>query len=166
MPKLAATLASILLIASSIGVNIARYPQVGRTIDPARAGAAETASALQAADETPRVEKAAAELLPAKLEAAATAARDTRQGTANGELAADRMVAVAPRPVQQQSSGDIAIVDVRPMVSVQEAQSANSESPASQHRVERLPNIDSGEQLSSDSGSINEELSYPATNTP
>ena len=33
VPKLAATLASLLLIASSIGVNIARYPQVGRIID-------------------------------------------------------------------------------------------------------------------------------------
>ena len=32
MPKFAATLASLLLIASSIGVNIARYFQVGRTV--------------------------------------------------------------------------------------------------------------------------------------
>ena len=79
MPKLAATLASFLLIASSIGVNIARYPQVGRTMDAAAAGAAETASPLQNAGDIPHVEKADADQSPVGQEKAPPAVTEKRQ---------------------------------------------------------------------------------------
>ena len=75
MPRLAATLASILLIASSIGVNIVRYPQVGRSIEPSTAGAAETAIS-QSSSSAQSIEKIAAEKSPNKPVAAAPAARE------------------------------------------------------------------------------------------
>jgi hypothetical protein len=166
VPRLAATLASLLLIASSIGVNIARYPRVGRTMDATAAGAAETASPSQTASEAPRVEKPEANQLPLRPEVAAPAVRETLPDVASGDPHSDRMVALAPQPVAAQKDTSVPIVDVRPMVSVGDAPTIGMESPVNPSRFQRLPPVESSGQVSFDGGVTDDGASYPTTATP
>ena len=167
VPRLAATLAAILLIASSIGINVARYPRVGRTIDPAPAAAAESASPSQTADEAPRAEKRVdRDESPVRPQVADPAAREARPVVADGEPTADRMVAVTPQTMPAQIDKSVPIVDVRPMVSASDTQTSCTDSPANAKRFQRLPPVESNGQFSLESGVADDGAGYPATATP
>ena len=164
MPRLAATLASLLLIASSIGVNIARYPSVGRPLDPPSAGTVEAASPPQTASTAPAAEKADIDQSPGKPNTPAT--REARPNVANNDLPSDRMVAVAPLPPAAQTDGNVPIVDVRPMVSGGDTQANVTETSMNRSRVQRLPAVDSGSQFQLEADSAVDGKGYSTTSTP
>jgi hypothetical protein len=166
VPRLAATLASLLLIASSIGVNITRYPKVGHSIDPAFAGAAETPTVSPSASEASRVDKADANQLSAKPEFAAPTAHETQPRAVNNDSPTDHVAAVVPQPTTAQADGNVPIVDVRPMVSVGDAPSSGTEAPANQNGVQRLPTVANGNQFPPEPNSADVGESYPTTATP
>ena len=120
MPKLAATLASLLLIASSIGVNIARYPQVGRTLDPPSAeirlrtaNPSQTGTVGSMVGETRPVETAATRgLKPGKAEIALPAV-DEQQSSVKQEVPAVPVAAKPAPPVQPEPT--VPIIDVWPV---------------------------------------------------
>jgi hypothetical protein len=174
VPKFAATLASLLLIASSIGVNIARYPQVGQTMGAdERARAAETADFSPAAQQTNLVETANQDTRqagetgaePAKPQAAATVAQNEQPRVAEPieKKPADSPAPSQPGPV-------VPILDVRPMVPVASLTGATaSQDPrACADEVRRLPPVDSRVSPITDLQAAETDGSeaYAATSTP
>jgi hypothetical protein len=156
----------LLLIASSIGVNIARYPQVGRTAEPAPASAAETASPPQTAGEVPRAEKQETDRTPVKPETPASTVREPSPSTANLEPIPNRVVAVDAIPIPAQSTKDVPIIDVRPMVSVGDTPANGAETSAYSSRIQRLPPVENSGLVPLDSGGVGERSNYPTTTTP
>jgi hypothetical protein len=166
VPKVAATLASLLLIASSIGVNIARYPQVGRMIDPGQAEAAEPASPAVAASPVPPVETPHAELSPAK-PATGTPPQIPQEATSGVNPSPGRKTTeVKPSTAPAQVQVAIPIVDVRPMVPVASLQSGDAIS--NRNEVRRLPLVDNIGFASADAeGNLASSANtYPTTSTP
>jgi hypothetical protein len=175
LPNFASTLASLLLIASSIGVNIARYPQVGRTIDDAPAGTVTQAKAAVPADAPPltpasnglKAENPGAlgasgiEPEPAKsLQFAAGGAADSPQGTKRR----DPDMAVVPVPSAPRT--EVPILDVRPLIPVASPEAASS--GAELNSLRRLPPVvgnawPSAPQLDAVPGA---REPYPETATP
>jgi hypothetical protein len=166
VPKLAATLASLLLMASSIGVNIARYPQVGRTIHTAQANAAETANPPQAKGQTLPAETFKSDYPPAKTEVAADTVEEPRPLTAKSESIPDRTIAQAAAPVQKDIA--VPIVDVRPMAPLARPRSNGGDSPAGGDVVRRLPPIEANRLTEADIESACTKVgaAYPTTSTP
>ena len=151
MPKLAATLASLLLIACSIGVNIARYPQVGRALDPPCAATAEPANLSPAASQTPPVETTdKADLTPVKPEVAAPVAEEAKP--AAGERESRAVSAAAPSAPPAQTDLTVPIVDVRPMAPAGR-QANGGGSPAGDGEVRRLPAVESNGFAAADTDS-------------
>ncbi len=166
MPKLAATLASLLLIASSIGVNIARYPEVGRLADPRTVAAAEPANWPQATSQPAPAETANADHQPPRTESAAQVAEQS-------PLAQQQPPGTFPtihteRPVLlAQPDVAVPIVDVRPMVPVTNL-TANERPAPTANGVRRLPPVYSAEATAVEFGSTRgiDASAYPATSTP
>jgi len=173
LPKFAATLASLLLIASSIGVNIARYPQVGRTINAGqRTDVAEPIKSAPAAEESSRVETANQDSLAAnKIEIEPA---KSPQVAAVAPLEPARVEEFsAPQPAagnpHSPSGSNVPILDVRPMVPVASLRAAGeSEPPGSSDEVRRLPPVEPSvfavdESQAAGSG---DPQPYLATSTP
>ena len=172
MPKFAATLASLLLITSSIGVNIARYPKVGRTLEAEqRTDAAELANSMPSAPQSSQVETAHPDSLPARdievqpetstqVTAVARAEIARTEEHDNTKPAADaaHSMPVSPLP----------ILDVRPLVPVATMRAAAADITPGYDEVRRLPPVESGVPPVADSlaaGSY-ESQPYPTTSTP
>jgi len=161
VPKLAATLASLLMIASSIGVNIARYPRVGHSIDPQVGrtndhGQADVAPAepAQAANPEPIT------LPPPPVETAqAVPPTKANESASNGE-AKQQSGMVTPVTVP--------IIDVRPMAPAANSQTDSGNSPAADDQVQRLPPVETNGFTMQDAepASPNDSASYPTTATP
>ncbi len=172
MPKLASTLASLLLIASSIGVNAVRYPQVGRAIEPHTATAAESANSPPAASgqlasqnppvdtseagtpaPTPQTIRMDAEQLP-------PTAPEFQQSPVFAAAPAER----APPP----ANVTVPIVDVRPMVPVADLTANNGGSAMTVGAVSRLPPVEISGMAASDTDSARPSFAsaYPTTATP
>ena len=173
VPKFAAILASLLLIASSIGVNIERYPQVGRTIDAGqRTDAAEPVNSPPAAPQSGRVETANPDALPAR-EAEIEPAKPSQVATV--PPAENARVEEASNPKQtaatahSQPEPAATILDVRPMVPATDLPTAaGADRPAGADEVRRLPPLEPGtsaiaEPQAAASGAA---VQYPATSTP
>ncbi len=174
MPKFAATLASLLLIASSIGVNIARYPQVGRTLNAGqRSDAAELANSATVAQHSGPVATVNPDSLPAHkteiepakslhVAAAARLEKACVETPCDSELAP---VANRPQPVPA-----LPIVDVRPMVPVAGLPTATGEAnpPAGRDEVRRLPPVEPSASAVADVSAAepDEAQPYTATSTP
>lgn len=163
MPKFAATLASLLLIASSIGVNIARYPQVGRSVEPAeQVGAAETANSTPVSQQSDLVETANPDALPGRR---ATEPAQPSQAVPVAPLASPP-VEGAPRA----QGPAVAILDVRAMVPVAglPAVGGTASPPTAFDEVRRLPPIELSASAASDLQETRPNLAepYPATSTP
>lgn len=175
VPKLAATLASLLLISSSIGVNIARYPQVGRMADPnERIDTTATAKvspdsppAQQASrDETASPDSSLAretQIEPARSPQVAAPAKNTKV-EARIDPHAESATAGLQRPPA------VPILGVQPMVPIASLRPAGTvaDAPASYDDVRRLPPVDSSGLTVADSetAEFGETLPYPATVTP
>jgi hypothetical protein len=170
VPKFAATLASLLLIASSVGVNIARYPQVGRTADVESFSQETTVTqpvANQPHANQPMVDRAAvngaqpqAEVLPENLpQVAATCPR------AQPDVATPvpQSPTIAAGTVLQR---EVPILEVRPMVPVVRLQETGKS--ADFNGLRRLSPVDP--HLSADAENATEgpgaREPYPATATP
>jgi len=174
MPKFAATLASLLLIASSIGVNIARYPQVGRMADAEqRTNAAESANSAPAAMQSTLIEPSNPDSLSAD-EAAVEAAKSPQVAavvpTENPrvEEPVDPKPAAGAAPAQP--SPAVPIMDVRPMVpvtSLQGAAGAPALRPGSEE-VRRLPPVEPSVSSITDLQAADSDGTgaYTATSTP
>ena len=175
MPKVAATLASLLLIASSIGVNIARYPQVGRTVDAGqRPDAVETANSAPAQQQANVVEPASpnpqltskAEIEPAQpAQAAAVAVAENLRAE---ESNTSQPIADS---AQLKSAGLVPILGVRPMAPIVGTQPAldSPGMPEDVDAVRRLPPIDPNVPTAADYQAVETEkatTAYPATSTP
>jgi len=167
MPKIAATLASLLLIASSIGVNIARYPQVGRTLVPAPAEAAGTVNpsptgdSRSTADESPRVETAnTTDPNPVKTATALPTAEE-QQRLVKRALPVEPVSAKPAAPVPMETT--VPIVDVRPVARTGH-QANGSDSPPEDGEVRRLPSVEVTGFRNADSEVI--AANYPTTATP
>jgi hypothetical protein len=157
-----------LLIISSIGVNIARYPQVGRAIEPA-AGATDTAGSSQSASTAQSIEKLGADQLPIKPEVTAAATNEKRPEVSAGEPRADRVAPTAPqqtRPTPNQVEKGVPIVDVQPIMPARDNQPGNSESPSGRDQVQRLPPIESRDQAAFENGTAVDGINYSSTATP
>ena len=173
VPKFAATLASLLLIASSIGVNIARYPQVGRTIDAGqRTGATEPANIAAAARQTSPIETVNPETLPP---------RESESEPARPPQAAAVAPTTNPRPegpsgpppisgtAGPQPQPAVPILEVRPMVPVASLQTAGgADPPVGADEVRRLPPVEPAGSAVAElpAAELDEAQSYPATPTP
>jgi hypothetical protein len=172
--KLAATLASLLLIASSIGVNIARYPQVGRTVD-----APQPPDATEAANSAPAAQPAGPAEMgdPDSARAKATEIRPAKAAQVIAVAPGENARADAPfdpRP----AAGTVAphtvpaatILDVRPMVPVAILRAAAGEAdpPAGYDEVRRLPPVEQSVSLVTElpAAGSGEAGQYPATPTP
>jgi len=174
MPKFAATLASLLLIASSIGINIARYPQVGRTIDvKQRTDADEPADSAPATLQSSGVETVnpdslranAAEIQPARPSQIATAAPT--------ETARTEEPCVPKPPAsggQLKSDPPLPILGVRPMVPIAslEAMRSSADPPDGNNELRRLPPVEPGVIATPElqATGTGETIQYPATSTP
>jgi hypothetical protein len=170
VPKLAATLASLLLIASSIGVNIARYPQVGRTADvePLSQETAVTQPvAKQPAASQPSVDREAvnggqprATVLPENLPQVAAASPKAEPDV---ETPAAQSPAIAAGIVPQR---EVPILEVRPMVPVVRLQETGTS--ADFYGLLRLPPVDPHLFAGAESAPEVPDASghYPATATP
>jgi len=174
MPKFAATLASLLLIASSIGVNIARYPQVGRPVDTRqRTDSAESADSAPAAQQLSRVETSnpaslsasETEIQPAKSPQSAVVApteiaRVEEHGDSRPATSTPPSLPAPPLP----------ILDVRPMVPVTNlrATADAADSPTGYDEVRRLPPVERGIPAVADlqTAGTDAAAAYPATSTP
>lgn len=168
MPKLAATLASLLLITCSIGVNIARYPQVGRPVEAGRpADAAQSADSALIRQQSTLVETANPDLSPPRetgIEPTKSpqVAKVTRTENTRVEKHRDPKPAIGTaRPVQA-----VAILNVRPMVPIASLPTANS--GAASDEVRRLPPVQSGVSAVTEiqSAAADGAQSYAATTTP
>ncbi len=173
MPKFAATLASLLLIASAIGINIARYPQVGRTVDTGqRTDSAEPTKSAPVAEEPSRVEMANPDSLTAsniKIEpakppqvVAVVPPKTARVEESVSPKPAADVARLKPEPV-------VSILDVRPMVPVARLRTTGeADPPPGSDEVRRLPPVEpSGSAVPEiqATGSDN-ALPYIATSTP
>lgn len=148
MPKFSATLASLLLIASSIGVNIARYPQVGRTVDTGQqtdtAGTANSAPAAQqpGVDQTAHPDSLPARetgIEPAKSrQVAAVTPPESTHGRGSFDSGP---AAGTARPLPEPA---VTILDMRPMVPVASLRAAGGTAnpPAGYDEVQRLPPVE------------------------
>ena len=179
MPKFAATLASLLLIASSVGVNIARYPQVGQNITSSRTvDVPATPNSRPAANQPDLVETAGSSSLPASKPqdepakppqaAAVTSAKKVASGSGHIIAHSDSKLKVAVnRPPLQLT---IEILDVQPMVPLTSQPTlANAASPPARlDEVNRLPPVAKAppviDELQAMAGDAAEQ--YPATSTP
>ena len=173
MPKFAATLASLLLIASSIGVNIARYPQVGRSIEAEqRTDSAEPMNSAQAATQSSRVETANPESSPiseSQNEPAkppqifAVPAKDTEVAKSNTANPANSAAHAEPGPA-------VPILDMRPLVPVASLQAVSGrvEPPKVYDEVRRLPPVEPGvfPLAEIQATGPDEAQPYPTTSTP
>ncbi len=166
MPKIAATMASLLLIASSIGVNIARYPQVGRTLVPAPAEAAGTVNPSPAgdsrstADESPRVETANT-TDPQRVKTATVLPTAEEQRLVKQELPAVSVSAKPAAPVPMEAK--VPIIDVRPVARTGH-QANGSDCPPEDDEVRRLPTVEVTGFSNADSEVT--FANYPTTGTP
>ncbi len=171
MPKIAATLASLLLIASSIGVNIARYPQVGRAVDAAqRSDATEMENSARKSQPSGLVEGARPDCLPAN-EPQVDPPRPPQAGAAGpAEIAGVQQPNDSKPAVGSQPQPAATILDVRPMVPVASLQAvAGQAEPLVDHaEVRRLPPVEPGGAVVADlqAGGGDEAAPYPATVTP
>ena len=173
VPKYAATLASLLLIAGSIGVNIARYPQVGRTADARQpTDAAQPANAALAAPRLIPVETANPDPLPVRK----TEIEPVRHPQGSEIARAENVPVEAPldpkpatgsahpRPVPA-----VTILDVRPMVPIASlpAVAGVATLPADSDEVRRLPPVEPGVSAITEiqTGGHGAQ-SYTATSTP
>ncbi len=164
VPKFAATLASLLLIASSIGVNIARYPEVGRSVEPAvQTGAAETTNSTPPAQQSDLGERANPDSLPRR---EITALAPTENRPIGGALDS-KAAAGTPRP---QLGPAVAILDVQPRVPVAGLPTAGGGAipPSGDGEVRRLPPIEPSTSTAGDlqDAWIDAAEPYPATATP
>ena len=166
MPKLAATLASLLLIASSIGVNIARYPQVGRAIDPSQAAAAEAASAAPAAQSSSG-ETASADALPAKADGR-TAEAPRPVDAARELVQTQRATEKSPAPPPLPASTDVPIIDVRPMLPAASEPPGEDHSATATDELRRLPPVEDNALavVNTEPDTTDIGTAYPATSTP
>ncbi len=162
VPKLAATLASLLLIASSIGVNIARYPQVGRIID----AGPPTATAAIANSEPARSPQIAV-ITPAE-NARVGGPFDPTPAAGPAEAAGAAPSTLGPGR-ESRTETAVTILDVRPMVPVAGVQSAGASDPtAGPDEVRRLPPVEPSVPAVDDlqAAGPDETGQYPATATP
>ena len=174
VPRLAATLASLLLIASSIGVNIARYPQVGQTADTGQpADAAQPAPPVPAAQPASLVERTNPDPLPAretKIEPAKSPVLPAVAPAKNTHVAAPvdphpaaKMAPAQPEPV-------VTILNVRPLVPIASLPIATggAEPLAGSDEVRRLPPVKPGVSAIPEipAGGSDGARPYPATGTP
>jgi hypothetical protein len=171
MPKFAATLASLLLIASSIGVNIARYPQVGRIVDAGQpTEVVDTARSTPPAQQSSCVETAnvdpsptrKSEIEPAKPPQAAAVA--PAEPPRPSDPVDAKPVAPTPTPQPQPAA---TILDVRPMVPVASLQAA-TDPPTGNDEVRRLPPLEPAGSAIAElrAGQPDETESYTTTSTP
>jgi hypothetical protein len=169
VPKLAATLASLLLIASSIGVNIARYPQVGMAVDSGAAvQSAEVLNSASAAQQSSPAESSG----PASSKPDAVG-KDQAESPKPCAGAAEEILHKEPRTeptasATAPSDPAISIVNLRPMVPVSSSRAGAADPPAIEDEVRRLPPVELSassiaSQAASDPG---EGARYPATSTP
>ena len=181
VPKFAATMASLLLIASAIGVNIARYPivwqMVGRLDDPQQAVVSSQPATQTVAPTTP----------PAPAEAIAMPTPSPTPEKSAQTVGFTQTVATTPvpslpvKPTEPAApaglNSDVGtnngeptghIVGVRPMTPVVPADTA-SMSTASDTGVRRLPPADQVTATATDlmsSADDDAPASYPSTVTP
>ncbi len=174
LQKLAATLASLLLIASSIGVNIARYPQVGRTVDAGSpTDAAQPVNSAPVAQQASLVETAKPDSLPVgkpeiepakSPQAAAVAAPENMrvEGPCDSKPVAGN---AGPQP-----EPTVAILEVRPMIPIASlpAVADGCDPPASDDELRRLPPAAPGVSpvTGLQAARPDEAQPYPVTSTP
>ncbi len=179
MPKFAATLASLLLIASSIGVNIARYPQVGRTVDPPQPSDATqstnpaAANRASAAQSSSLAERANPDSLPAsdrEFEAAKSPEAGAGDSLGNAQIQQPRDSRLGPGTAPARPQLAAAILDVRPMVPVASLPAARgpADLPAGNDEVRRLPPVQPNVSAIADpqAAGPDEARPYAATSTP
>ncbi len=175
MPKVAATLASLLLIASSIGVNIARYPQVGRSVDAGqRPDAIEPANSAPAQQQANVVEPATPNPLPtSKAEIEPAKPRQAAAVPVAENLQAEESNTSQPiaDTAQLKSTGLVPILGVRPMAPIVGTQPAVDSlgMPVDIDAVRRLPPVDPSVPTAADyqPGEMDKAATaYPATSTP
>jgi hypothetical protein len=174
VPKFAATLASLLLIASSIGINIARYPQVGRTIDAEhRADVAQPSNSAPTAQQPSIVESpnpnspqaSEAEIGPAKSSQVAAVAP-----VESPHFEEPLIPKPAASPIRSQPQPAVPILDARPMIPVARLRKLAGEAdpPAGYDEVLRLPPVEPNVSPLAEpqSAGPDENGPYPATSTP
>jgi hypothetical protein len=161
--KFAATLASLLLIASSIGVNIARYPKVGMAevgmLDgqPPQTNSAPTLNPVSPAqpESAPQVAREVASPVPAAAQPEDSHGADLPSSSPNPTFAS-----VPPR------HSEVPILDVRPLVPVVRMESAAGPS-GGYEGLQRLPPVDPNAPAIAESTAGPAECApYPTTSTP
>ena len=175
MSKLAATLASLLLIASSIGVNIARYPQVGRALDTGqRTAEAENANPAPAAQPSGLVGTANPDALPARETRNEPAKLPQVTATAPVETA-HAQERIDPKPAdddtaRSQPQPAVPILNARPLVPIAGLQAAAgaTDLSAGSDQVQRLPPVEASVSAISEleTAGPDEAQSYTSTSTP
>ena len=174
MPKFAATLASLLLIASSIGINIARYPQVGRTIDAGqRIDMAQAENSALNAQPSSRLETANPDSLLASKTDIQPENSPQIATAAPAEIARVKEPDYLKPPAvtgQSQPEPLLPILNVRPMVPATTLQEtgASANPPVGPDEVRRLPPVDPGLSAVADlqATASDEVVQYPASSTP
>jgi hypothetical protein len=173
VPKLAANLASLLLIASSIGVNMARYPQIGQAVDKGQpADGAHAVDTARSPEPSIVIQGESENALAATATVAdATTPRQAKAVTAvdkpQDESPSDSLPVVNPLPAQP--APEATILEVRPLVPVPGLRTAPATADVSNLRdeVRRLPPVDSevpGVEVSSPDNPV--KSLYPGTSTP
>jgi len=174
MPRFAATLASLLLIASSIGINIARYPQVGRTIDAGlRFDMAQAENSALNAQPSSRLETANPDSQLASKTDSQPEKSPQIATTAPTELVRDKELGEPKPPAvtgHSQPEPLLPILNVRPMVPAATLQEtgAAANPPLGSDEVRRLPPVDPGLPAVADlqATASDEGVQYPASSTP
>ncbi|MGO9113481.1 MAG: hypothetical protein ACLP9L_29980 [Thermoguttaceae bacterium] len=174
MSKLAATLASLLLIASSVGVNIARYPQVGRTVDAEqRSDATGAANSAPLAPQSSFAEKANPDSLSASEAQVEPAKPPKVDASAPVENAGAEPLCGSKQAAGTALSGigsAATILDVRPMVPVATLRAVGSlaDPPVGYDEVRRLPPVEPSVSAVADPQTAGSDVaeSYTATATP
>ena len=174
MPKFAATLASLLLIASSIGVNIARYPQVGRPVDASqRTDAAETANSSPLAQQSGPVETGNPGPLPARemiIEPEKSPQVPAVSAAKNAQDEKPFSAKPATGTARPQPGPPVSILDVRPLVPVASLRATAGEAnpPAHYDEVQRLPPLEQNGSAIAEpqAAGPDDTQSYTATSTP
>jgi hypothetical protein len=159
-------------MASSIGVNIARYPQVGRTDESAEpTPTAEAVNSAPAAPQTGGVENANPESLSAR-EIASGPAKSSQSAALvpveNPPVASSRD-STAAGTVRPLPDSTVAIVDVQPMIPIAGPTPTDGigEPPAGYNEVQRLPPVDPSASAAADLQATPVAVApYPATSTP
>jgi len=173
LPKLVATLASLLLIASAIGTNIARYPQVGRTLETGpRTDSAEPAK--PAPEESSRVEIANPDSLAASKFEVEPAKPPQVVAVAPPKTArVEETVVPKPAPAADadrlKPESVVSILDVRPIVPVAGLRATGETDPLpGSEEMRRLPPVEpSGPAVAEiQTAGSHDALPYVATSTP